>query len=352
MISGNAPAYNDSLARVDRGNLWSSADLGTNTFRLLVAEERAPGRLTLRELHQRVVRLGEGLVPGGCLRPEALARAEGLLTRFRERLDDLGVERRLGAVTAAARTSSDGQAFADRASELLGGPVRVLSGEEEARLSAVGGLSLVDGRGHDVLFLDIGGGSTEVVAVGQEEGMEAALSLSTGAVRLWEARSAADPPTQGDLDALEAAAREGLSTLGDRLEEPKWRARAGQGRGMVLATAGTALTVAAQVHGRSVSDTRALCGLRASRDQVEAVWREFAALTAAQRGRLPSVEAGREDVILAGLALLRAFLDRFDATEVTVTDGGLLEGVLLEAVRGLRGEAVWANDSRQGPAAP
>jgi exopolyphosphatase/guanosine-5'-triphosphate,3'-diphosphate pyrophosphatase len=323
--------------------LWSSADLGTNTFRLLVAEEVAPGRLAFRELHQQVVRLGQGLTPGGTLGREPLARAEQLLRRFRERLDALGVEHRVGAITAAGRAAVDGQAFAARASELLAAAIRVVPGEEEARLSALGGLSLVDGGGRGVLFLDIGGGSTEVVAATVRGDEEIALSLPTGVVGIWEAVRPSDPPAAEDLAALEAAAREGLAPLDRSLDAAAWRARLDQGTGMVLATAGTALTVAARVHGRSIEDTRALCGLVVSRAEVEGVWREFSALTAAQRRALPSMEAGREDVILAGLALLRAFLDRFGATELTATDGGLLEGVLLQAVREARGGAAWGD---------
>lgn len=330
--------------------LWAAADLGTNTFRLLVAEEVASGRLAFRELHQQVVRLGEGLAESGRLGPAARARAEVLLAAFRARLDALGVGRRVGAVTAAGRAARDGADFARRAGELLGGSVSIRSGEEEARLAAAGGVSLVDARGRPVLFADIGGGSTEVVSLAGDGAAEAAVSLPAGVVSLWEAVRPADPPGRADLLRLQAAAEAAVSALGDAIDGLLWADRLRRGA-LFLATAGTALTVAAEAHGRSIRDTRALGGLLVGRAEVEAVWRRFSSLGSAGRRALASVETGREDVILPGLALLRALLDRHGAGSMTVTDGGLLEGVLLEAVAKERGEARWVEVS-EGAGAP
>ncbi|RMG84623.1 MAG: hypothetical protein D6708_16780, partial [Candidatus Dadabacteria bacterium] len=123
---------------------WASVDLGSNTFRLLLAEESVPGALRPGPLRQRVVRLAEGLRPGGALRPEARARAERLLEAFRAEMDAYGALYRVGALAAAGRNAADGPAFAKRAGEILGGPVRIVSGEEEARLSLRGALGLLD----------------------------------------------------------------------------------------------------------------------------------------------------------------------------------------------------------------
>lgn len=321
--------------------LWACADLGTNTFRLLIVDERGPGELLFRELHQQVVRLGEGLAPGGRLQAAALARAEALLNRFRDRLDRLGVERRVGSVTAAGREAEDGEEFRAAASGLLGAPLRILAGKEEARLSARGARSLAHLGGEDLLFLDIGGGSTEVVAE-RRGSRQVALSVPTGVVKLQEASAVGDPPAPSELRRLEEAAREAWLPFLSGLNSRAWCRAFREKRAVLLATAGTPLTVAAQVTARDVSNTRRLNGIRVSREELDAVWDRFCELTAAERAQLSAVERGREDVILAGLALLRSFAAAFGAPGFTASDGGLLEGVLLEAVERERGHAAWA----------
>jgi exopolyphosphatase/guanosine-5'-triphosphate,3'-diphosphate pyrophosphatase len=330
-------------ASAEAERLWASADLGSNTFRLLIAREAAPGRLVLKELQQAVVRLGEGLEGRGALLPQAVERAERLLSRFRARLDTLGVRRRFGALTAAGRRAADGPVFCVRASELLGGDVRILTGGDEARLSAAGALSLIDIGSKDVLFLDIGGGSTEIVSIRGGES-EAALSIPTGVVKLFESLPPVDspiPPNPATLERLDALAAAAFQGLPASLHTDRWSAAVACGRVAVVATAGTPLTVAAEVLGTSIADTRALNGALIGRDDLERVWSRFVALSAPERLLLPSVESGREDVILAGLALLRAFLSHFRVPAFTVSDGGLLEGVLLEAVSAERGTAGW-----------
>jgi exopolyphosphatase / guanosine-5'-triphosphate,3'-diphosphate pyrophosphatase len=322
--------------------LRSAADLGTNTFRLLVAEELGPGRLRFRELVQEVIRLGAGLGRRGAFEPSALERAGEALGRFRGRLDALGVARRVGALTASGRDASDGESFRLSASALLQAEVRILSGEEEAALSSAGALSLLDLGDRPVLFLDIGGGSLEVaVRRGAAREPEAAFSIPTGVVKIEEAAAPADPLSSADRGRLEAAAREALRPVEGRLDLAAWKGEFARGQAALVAAAGTPLTAAAHAFGRRISEARALTGAFVSRVALEGVWREFSALTSGARARLPAVETGREDVILAGLALLRAFLDLAGAPGFTVSDGGLAEGLLLDDAAKESGHAAW-----------
>jgi len=160
-------------------------------------------------------------------------------------------------------------------------------------------------------------------------------------VKIHESAASSDPPRESDLVRLTAAAGEAIGTVTRRVDVDAWRRKLEGTGAELLATAGTPLTVAARVVGRDVSDTRALNGVRVSRSALEAVWDELSSMTSAERAALAAVEKGREDVILAGLALLRAFVREFHAPGFTVSDGGLLEGVLLEAVSEERGNASW-----------
>ncbi len=325
---------------------WACVDLGSNTFRLLVAEEADPGGLRFVELHQGVVRLAEGLVPGGTLLPAARERAERLLSRFRRRLDALAVEQRVGVMAAAGRRAGDGAAFARRASELLGGPVRIVSGEEEARLSLEGALSLLPHRPRAGLFLDIGGGSTEVVAWGPG-GARTGASLGMGVVSLWESAAPQDPPPRAARERMRRLCRRHWARLGGWLGPGAWRGIWGREGVGFVATAGTPLTVAAEALGVPVQRSRALTGVRLPREVVTGVADRFWGMSRAERSVRPSVEPGREDVILAGVVILETFMERYAVPEMIVSDGGLAEGALLEAVSRVRGRAEWV----RGPGA-
>ncbi len=320
--------------------LWAAADLGSNTFRLLVAQEARDGRLRQLELHQEVVRLAQGLEPGGRLAPAAVARAGAVLDRFRARLDRLGVARRVGVLAAAGRLAGDGAAFAREAGRRLDGAVRVVGGREEAALSARGMVSLVEPPERLVLCLDIGGGSTELAAV--EEGrIVAGQSLPVGVVSLWEAAGVSDPPDPSERRAMASKVARVLDGLAAAVRPRSWRERFRAGKAALVATAGTPLTVAAGRSGLSPGDTRRLSGSWVGRgalvQEADRLW----ALSTRERAALPHVVDGREDVILPGVTLLAAVVDGAGARGFTVSDGGLLEGALLAAVARVRGRARW-----------
>ncbi len=320
--------------------LWAAADLGSNTFRLLVAREAPAGRLRLVELHQEVVRLAQGLEPGRRLNPAAVARAGAVLDRFRTRLDRLGVARRVGVLAAAGRLAGDGAAFAREAGRRLDAAVRVVSGREEAALSARGMVSLVEPPHRWVLCLDIGGGSTEVAAV--EDGrVVAGQSLPVGVVSLWEAAAVSDPPDPSERRALASEVARALEGLAAAVRPHAWRERFRAGQAALVATAGTPLTVAAGCAGLPPGDTRRLNGRWVDRDALAREADRLWSLATRERAALPHVVDGREDVILPGVALLAAVVDGAGASGFTVSDGGLLEGALLAEVTRVRGGARW-----------
>jgi exopolyphosphatase/guanosine-5'-triphosphate,3'-diphosphate pyrophosphatase len=320
---------------------WGAVDLGSNTFRLLVVEETEPGKIRQVALTQRVVRLGQGVSASGSLHPDAVARAEACLSDFAREMRERGVERRVGALTAAGRIAADGPDFLGRASAILDAELFVPSGEEEAGFSYRGCRGLLPRYERpDVFFLDIGGGSTEAVLhpAGQHP---LAMSLPAGVVRLAEEVRAADPPTDEDRARLELDAADAFAPLLHYIGLQGWQKRFAEGRAVFLATAGTPLTVASHLTGRSIRDTRSLNGVTVHTRDVRRIRAAWSAMSAEERAALPAVEKGREDVILAGIALLDTALSLVGADRFTVGDGGLLEGVLFQAVEKERGRALW-----------
>lgn len=320
-------------------------DLGTNTCRLFLARVTPGGAVPGLEEDDRltrVVRLGEGVDRHGRLAPAAVARTRACLADYAARLDAYRPARRLLLATSVLRDAADGPGFLAAVERDFGLPARVLAGDEEARLSFRGGTALlapdaVVGRRQDggpvtaadagrLLLVDIGGGSTELAVGVPGSDAEWVVSVDVGAVRLTERFLHHDPPRADEVAALEAHLRDGLAAA-----VPAGRRAAVGG---ALGVAGTFTTLAAFRLGLREYDRARVHGhLLSLRDVDEAVAR-FLPLTHAARARLPGVQPGREDVILAGSLIAREVLRLFGLAAVRCSEADLLEGAALALAEG------------------
>src|SRR5438552_8412244 len=182
----------------------AAIDLGTNSTRLLVADV-VDGRVD--ELHRetKITRLGEGVDERRRLLPVPIARVRNVLTDYRREAAALGAERVLAVATSAVRDAENGEAFLGEIEWSYGFTTRLLTGDEEARLTYRGAAAGRELPG-TTLVIDIGGGSTELV-VGADGSPRWHDSLDVGCVRLTERHLAGDPPTRSELDACTAAVR-------------------------------------------------------------------------------------------------------------------------------------------------
>ncbi len=286
-------------------------DLGTNTCRLLLAEvqDGAFVRREVRETH--VVRLAT----------------------YAARIAAYTPDRRLLVATSVLRDATDGAAFLTGITRDFGLPHRVIGGEEEARLAFRGVTAWLAGEDArrtadaEVAVVDIGGGSTEF-AVGRP-GLPPRFvrSLDMGAVRLTERFFAADPPTGAQWhDAVRFV--DGLLRAGI---PPGVRASAG----VFVGVAGTFTTLVAHELGMRVYEPERVHGRTLTAVQIDRAIDLFRGLTSAQRGALPGIQKGREDVILAGALIARAACRAFGAQAALVSEDDILEGVALWLADGL-----------------
>lgn len=302
----------------------AAIDLGTNTVRLLVADADATTGLVPRWVDQTVVRLGEGVAVRGTLAPAATERALASVRGYRDRAWLLGATEVLLVATAAVRQARDGRDFVVRLAAEPGVRPRILSGDEEARLTLLGAMwGLGDEQGLTGL-LDIGGGSTEVL-VADRSRILAASSLDLGVVHLVERFFVHNPAREEDL----AACRQYVD---ERLHDEAWPRIRPHRPARLVATAGTPTTLATLDLGLPAYDPRRVQGYRLGAGAVERLTRWLAALPLAERARLPGLEAGRADVIVPGAVVLGAALAGLGLPEVVVSDTGLREGILLDAV--------------------
>ncbi len=175
----------------------AAIDLGTNTALLLIAEVTG-NRLIPSYETERFVRLGEGLEGRGRISPAALERLRQTLMAYRELLLAYNVATCIVAATSAGREAENQDALQAVVADTLGLPLEILSGEEEARWSMAGALAAPAMPQGPCLAVDIGGGSTELIA-GRPEAITFLRSLPLGTVRLTERYFHRFPPTPAEL---------------------------------------------------------------------------------------------------------------------------------------------------------
>jgi exopolyphosphatase/guanosine-5'-triphosphate,3'-diphosphate pyrophosphatase len=307
--------------------LRAAIDLGTNTVRLLVAEADPATGLRPRLAEQVVARLGEGLGERGTLAPAAAERALAAVRGFRDRARAMGAGEVFLVATAAVRQARDGAAFLARLRAEPWLSPRVVSGDEEARLTLLGatwGLGRIDGA---FALLDIGGGSTEIlVAEGAE--LLVTVSLTLGVVSLVE-RFFADDPAGPAGPAPLAACR---AYADARLRNEAWPRIRPHRPSALVATAGTPATLAALDLSLAAYDPARVQGHRLTLRAIDRLTTRLATLPVAERARLPGLEPGRADVIVPGAIVLAAALTGLEMPAAVVSDAGLREGILLDAV--------------------
>jgi exopolyphosphatase / guanosine-5'-triphosphate,3'-diphosphate pyrophosphatase len=283
-------------------------DLGSNSTRMLVADVDE-GHVEEVERRLTITRLGEGVDERRKLLPLPIARVRNALSEYRRELERLGAERTLAVGTSAIRDAENGEAFLGEIEWSYGFVTRLLSGDEEGELTRRG---VSNGRplNPGTLVLDVGGGSTELIA----EGFRTSLDL--GCVRLTERFLHADPPTREELDAAAAEVRGALPGL-----EPE----------RAIGVAGTVTTLAALELGGY--EPERVHGYRISREAVARQLERLAAVPLAVRRALPGLEPERAPVIVAGALIVREVLDRYGLDELEASERDLLHGAALEAAK-------------------
>ena len=307
----------------------ASIDVGSNTLRLLIAEPTVSAPLSPIQVERRITRLGEHFLPSRTLQVAAIERSIVALQEFVDLMGQRGVSDYLAGATAVVREAGNGHQFLDMVRDQTGLSVRLLSGSEEARLSMLGVCSIIPSSESPTAVFDIGGGSTELIWRSvQESSAVESLSTSVGVVHLTEAFLSEDPPGSNCCAALRRHVSEVLdkSTLPFTLQNTLW-----------VGTAGTVTTLASMNLGLTEYDPGLINGTVLKRSWLVELCNDLADMPIAERKRIPGLEPGREDIILAGALVTLELMDTFDFSEFTVSDAGLLEGLFLDLCRTLSG---------------
>lgn len=309
--------------------IFAAVDVGSNTLRLLVADVSPSGVHPLR--YERVItRLAGGIKETGLLGEAASEKSLAALKDFAGIIEQFGVERTWCVGTSALREARNAPEFMEKARGKTGLEVEIVSGEKEARLTAMGVLSSVE-RPSRFVIVDIGGGSTEFIFSTEASGLDH-FTVPVGVVKMAEAHMCSDPPSAEELISMRAEAERIAETLRERV---LWDRKGGAA---LIGTAGTANTLAAIDLGLERFDPRKVHNHRLSLGRLREMFSLLSALPTAKRAGIKGLEPGREDLIIPGIILTISFMEVLRFREILVSSAGLLEGIVLELYERTRGK--------------
>jgi exopolyphosphatase/guanosine-5'-triphosphate,3'-diphosphate pyrophosphatase len=300
--------------------LLAGVDIGSNTVRLLFAKFSA-GQLRPVRYFRRITRLAGDYDPQRGLASSSMARTLDALRQIRDLIDQAGVRRVRMVGTQALRQAVNGRRFAGRVKQCTGLSLEIISGGEEARLSCRGVLAALRPQPERCLVFDIGGGSTEFILSGKNTPYFH-RSYPLGVVALCEQYSDSTGRQRGISDIMHRLTADFAAI----------NPRAGQESaiGTLVGTAGTVTTLAALKLRMVHYDGARINNVCLRRAELMALRRKLTPLSSSERECLPGLERGRGDLILPGLEIVLAILDRFRQDDLKVSDYGLLEGLLID----------------------
>lgn len=314
-----------------RSGRYAAIDIGTVTCRMLVADVDEQGRLHELDREYVITNLGDGVDASGMLKPEAMRRVADAVASFQHVLENFEEPGSAGIRTVAVATSAARDAGnADEFSQLIasqGVKLSVIPGECEAALSFAGASS--DFTGEQLYVVDIGGGSTEVIAGRAGGSPERSHSFNIGCRRVTEKFFSCDPPSAGELASARAWIEEGMRPYFDELH------REGLTPDRLVAVAGTATTVVSVRERMEVYDTARVHRAVVTRADLDEVADQLRSVPLAQRERIVGLDPGRAPVIVAGMVIMQTVLDLAQVDSFTVSESDILHGIILaEAANG------------------
>ena len=331
----------------DPADLYVALDLGTNSCRMLIAQPKG-NQFHVVDSFSKSVQLGSGLEASGRLSRASMGRTVQALRICRRKLEKHKVTRMRLVTTEACRRANNADEFISYVQAETGLSLEIIQPEEEARLAVISCASLVSNKTEQLLVVDIGGGSTELVwidltNVPRHDRSKAIMRLHTGF-----------NPTESPFPHAKVvdwiSVPLGVATLRDQFDDVEddagrfalmsWffeenmssfapysdiQAREGF---QIIGTSGTVTTVAASHLGLRRYDRNKVDGLRLTSDQIDLVIRNYLSLGPEGRRTDPRIGRDRHALIMSGAAILQALLRIWPTDRLSVADRGLREGLL------------------------
>ncbi|MFC7704977.1 Ppx/GppA phosphatase family protein [Plastorhodobacter daqingensis] len=341
------PVEPPGAPKPDPAELYAALDLGTNSCRMLIAQPKG-NQFHVVDSFSKTVQLGAGLEATGRLSRASMSRTIQALRICQRKIEQHNVKRMRLVATEACRRARNARDFLRQVRRETGLALDVIQPEEEARLAVVSCAPLVSVRTEQLLVVDIGGGSTELVwidlsSVPRHERPRAIMRLHAGfhppespfpAAKVvdWISVPLGVATLKDQFqDVEDDAARFALMSwffeenLADFSPYSHQQAREGF---QIIGTSGTVTTVAASYLNLRRYDRNKVDGLRMTSDQIDRVIREYLVLGPEGRRSDPRIGRDRHTLIMSGAAILQALMRIWPTDRLSVADRGLREGLL------------------------
>ena len=301
----------------------ASIDIGSNTARLLILESTGDQKFKLLVSKRNITRLGEGIDAQGKLTEHRMQTTLKVLSRFRQICLENGDPPLFAVATSAVREASNGQEFVRLAKKETGIDIKIITWEEEARLALEGVYWKIPHENRRVITFDIGGGSTEFI-LSEGEKIRDFCSTSLGVVRLTEKFITRHPVDEKEYHSLQNHLQYELQIVKNKLSAfpPE----------LLIGTVGTVTTLAALKENIYPYDPEKIHGSTFSRSEAESILDDLKGKSLSQRLLLKPIEPGREDLIIAGTAIVLETMRAFGCEILTVSEYSLREGLILRAM--------------------
>lgn len=293
-------------------------DIGTNSIRLMIADfDGIHYSNVTKELE--MTRLGYGVNETKTLDASRMLLSADVIEVYYKKATIAGAQHIFMMATSAVRDAINSDEFIRIVRDKTGQEIDVISGELEAKVGFQGVLIGTENinENADLLIIDIGGGSTELI-IGNSKGIKFSKSLNIGAVRLTGAFVKHDPVLDEEVEAMKQVIVEQLETIVDQVNRYKINNAVGIG--------GTATTVATMVHRIDQYSHENVHQLRVRKADLFEINDKLIGLKNEKRKEIIGLEEKRADIILAGSLILQEILMKLGLNEYSVSDFDNLEG--------------------------
>jgi exopolyphosphatase/guanosine-5'-triphosphate,3'-diphosphate pyrophosphatase len=307
--------------------LLASIDVGSNTLRLLIGRVEDSTIIDVFS-DRKITRLGNRLDETGRLQDDNIEASISALKEFSSVISKFKVRRVKAVATSAVREASNSDTFIRRVFDATGIPLEVIPGEKEAELTLKGILAAFPASGCRVLppsmfILDIGGGSTEWVLYRDRAHINMG-SMPVGVIKLSQSLLTTDPLSETDLKKLNAEIVFVIEDLKKRIRDLT------SVQTQFIGTAGTFTAIASIDLGLDVYAREKIHLHAISLSGLRALGNKLTALSLEDRKKVKGLEPERADLIIPGILFTIKVMESLKFEELTISDYGLLEGVLLD----------------------
>ncbi len=297
----------------------SSIDLGTNSMRLLLCQVKNKTFMGKRK-EMVTTRIGKDLGQSGIMSEESISNNIEALKHFKIVANNYGAEEIIVIATSAVRDARNKDIFLSRVNKEVGLDIKVLDGDEEALIGSLG-VTYAMPENKNVLILDVGGGSTEIV-LSKNNNIKYSTSVNAGAVRMTEAYINNNPISQEDINKLHEALKDLFSESKDVL--------LAEAIDKVIVIGGTATTIAAIYHQMEVYKANVVHNTILEKPYIDYLFEKLKSMKLVDRYSIKGLEKERADIIPVGIYMVRYLMEMLNIQSVTVSENDNLEGAIIK----------------------